>query len=103
MISLSWHVIKIAIIHGVAAGGDGFAIQLLLSGEATSGLQKFLEGSLSLTGVLISYCHSKCFPGTDKNSEFPGSGQSSINKIPKEHFEVLCENRNNNRLKFTPL
>lgn len=70
---------------------------------SNSSHDQLLEGRLSLTGILILNRHRQCLAGANEDSQFSGSGQTGVDEIPEQHFEMLGEDRNNHRFKFTAL
>ena len=65
--------------------------------------QEFLQECLPLAGVLVFYRHRQGFTCSNENSEVFGSCQARVNEVPEEHFEMLGENRNDNRPELTAL
>ena len=67
------------------------------------GPQEFFQKSLPLAGVLILHRHRQCLPCSNKDSEVFSSRQGGVNEVPKEHLEMLGQNRDDNRPELTAL
>src|SRR5262245_26594267 len=58
---------------------------------------------LPFSAIDRSNGHGECFSTAHKYSQLLGSRHSRVDEVPKQHLEMLCVDRNDDRFKLTPL